>query len=115
MPDFVNDLLSMGVFCDADCTVTFTKKDVTVYNAHGTIILWVICESSGAKMWQINLTTATANNSSIPTPAMRPSIIPDDNDEEGSTNWTQPQQISNIWISCQTKHHMTSHPELPLL
>jgi hypothetical protein len=91
MPDFFNNLLSMGVFRNADCTVTFTKTDVTVYDAHGTIILWGIRESSGAKMWRINLTTATAsiptpphinllsaiaNMASIPTPTMRPNIIP---------------------------------------
>ena len=91
MPNFVNNLLSMGVFCDANCTVTFTKTNITVYDAHGTIILWGIRESSGAKMWRINLTaattsiptplhislmTATANIASIPTPDMRPNIIP---------------------------------------
>ncbi len=51
MPDFDNNLLSMGVFCNADCTVTFTKTDVTVYDAHGVIILWGICKSNGDKMW----------------------------------------------------------------
>ena len=66
MPDF----LSMGVFCDADCTVTFTKTDVTVYNAHGNIILLGIHDPNGAKMWQINLTTATANNANTTTPSI---------------------------------------------
>jgi hypothetical protein len=107
MPDFVNNLLSTGVFCDSNCTVTFTKTNVTVYNAHGTIILWVIRESNGAKMWHINLTTvtariptpphinlmtATANMASIPTPAMIPNIIPY-NDDEDSIDWPQPPQI----------------------
>ena len=68
MPDFVNNLLNMDVFCDANCTVTFTKTDVTVYNAHGNIILWGIRESNGAKMWQINLTTTTPNNAMLTTP-----------------------------------------------
>ena len=111
MPNFVNNLLSMGVFCNADCTVTVTKTDVTVYNAHGTIILWGIRESSGAKMWQINLTTATAsiptpphinlttatsNNSSIPTLDMRPNIISDNDDDKSITSWTLPQHIQNL-------------------
>ena len=39
MPNFVNNLLSMGVFCDADCTVTFTKLTVTVVNKDGKVVL----------------------------------------------------------------------------
>ena len=107
MPNFVNNLLSIGVFCNANFTVTVTKTDVTVYDAHGIIILRGICESNGAKMWQINLMTATAsiptpphidltnatpNNATISTPAMRPNIIPY-NDDGDSINWPQPTQI----------------------
>ena len=46
-------------------SVTFTKTDVTVYDAQGNNILWGIRESNSAKMCQINLTTNTANNASI--------------------------------------------------
>jgi len=90
MPNFVNNLLRMGVFWDANCTVTFTKTYVTVYNAHSNIILWGIRESNGAKMWQINLTTDTANNANTTTPQMRPNIIPFDNYSKCITNGTAP-------------------------
>jgi hypothetical protein len=41
---------------------------------------------------QINLLTATANMASIPTPSMRPNIIPYD-DNEDIIDWPQPPQI----------------------
>jgi hypothetical protein len=55
MPSFVNNLLSMGVFCDADCSVTFTKHTVTVTNKEGIVILTGFRETTGARMWRFNL------------------------------------------------------------
>ena len=55
MPSFVNNLLSMGVFCDADCSVTFTKHTATVTNKAGAVILTGFRETTGAKMWRFNL------------------------------------------------------------
>ncbi len=55
MPSFVNNLLSMGVFCDADCSVTFTKHNARVTNNAGTVILTGFREPTGAKMWWFNL------------------------------------------------------------
>jgi len=55
MPSFVNNLLSMGVFCNADCIVTFTKHTVTVTNKEGIVILMGFRETTGVRMWQFNL------------------------------------------------------------
>ena len=55
MPSFVNNLLSMGVFCDADCSVTFTKHTATVTNKAGIAILTGFRETTGARMWRFNL------------------------------------------------------------
>ena len=55
MPSFVNNLLSIGVFCDADCNVTFTKQSVNVTNKAGTVILTGYREPIGARMWRFNL------------------------------------------------------------
>ena len=51
MPSFVNNLLSMGVFCNADCSVTFTKHTATVTNKAGLVILTGFCETTGARLW----------------------------------------------------------------
>jgi hypothetical protein len=48
MPTFANNLLSMGVFCDAGCTVVFTREEVTVTNSAGIKIMQGWRESHGA-------------------------------------------------------------------
>jgi hypothetical protein len=55
MPSFVNNLLSMDVFCDADCSVPFTKHTATVTNKAGKVILTGFRKTTGAKMWRFNL------------------------------------------------------------
>ena len=75
MPDFVNNLLSMGVFCDADCSVTFTKTDVAIYDAQGTIILRGFRESDGARMWRVSLTNANANMATVVVPRSPAHIV----------------------------------------
>ena len=39
MPSFTNTLVGVGPICDADCTVVFTKQDVTVLSSKGKPIL----------------------------------------------------------------------------
>ena len=39
MPSFTNTLIGVGPIFDADCTVVFTKKDVTVLSPKGKEIL----------------------------------------------------------------------------
>ena len=86
MPTFANNLLSMGVFCDAGCTVVFTREEVTVTNSAGIKIMQGWRESHGARMWRFNLTTATASNATQLTPMVLPNIIDndDDDDDDGS-------------------------------
>jgi len=55
MPSFTNNLLSMGKFCDAGCTVIFTDTEVKVIKKTGAIILQGHWEQAGAKMWQFNI------------------------------------------------------------
>ena len=51
MPTFTNNLVSIGKFCDAGCTVTFTTAKVTVHDIEETLILEGPREQAGAKMW----------------------------------------------------------------
>ena len=39
MPDFTDTLICVGPICDANCTVVFNKKDVTVVYPEGKPIL----------------------------------------------------------------------------
>ena len=55
MPSFVNNLLSMGVFWDADCIFTFTKHTVTVTNKAVIVILTGVREITSARIWRFNL------------------------------------------------------------
>jgi len=55
MDSFPNNLLSMGQFCDADCTVTFTKSRVYVFNNSGDLVLDGFREKTGARMWRFNI------------------------------------------------------------
>jgi hypothetical protein len=82
MPTFANNLLSMGVFCDAGCTVVFTREEVTVTNSAGIKIMQGWRESHGARMWRFNLTTATASSATHLTPMVLPNIIDDDDDDD---------------------------------
>ena len=51
MTSFTDNLLSMGKFCDAGCTVIFTDTDVKVINKTGAIILQGHRDQAGARMW----------------------------------------------------------------
>ena len=89
MQSFSDNLLSMGQFCDADCTVVFTKTDAQVCNNMGTVILQEFCEPAGSCMWRFNLQppqhTASSNqplacNETQPAYNI-PNIIPCGNDD----------------------------------
>jgi hypothetical protein len=49
MPTFTNNLVSIGKFCDAGCTVTFTATKVTVHAIKETLILKGPQEPAGEK------------------------------------------------------------------
>ena len=50
MPQFTNNLIGIGKICDAQCTVSFTNKEVIVCNSSGNQIWQGLCETSGAQM-----------------------------------------------------------------
>ena len=39
MPTFAHNLMGICQFCDADCTVQYTKKDVTIFDPDGVPLL----------------------------------------------------------------------------
>ena len=49
MPSFTNNLLSLGKFCNAGCTVIFTDTNVKVIDKTGAIILQVHQDKQGPK------------------------------------------------------------------
>lgn len=70
----------MGDFCDANCSVTFTKSDFKMYNPHGTITMQDLREKYGANMWQFNLSSAATTNYTIAAPTTNlPNVIPIEN------------------------------------
>jgi hypothetical protein len=90
----------MGVFCDADCSVTFTKHAATVTNKAGIVILTGFRETTGAKMWRFNLqppghpfqNPQLACNAT-PTGVHQPHIIPDDDDDDSSQQYLPPAPV----------------------
>ena len=96
MPSFVNNLLSMGVFCNADCSVTFTKHTATVTNKAGTVILTGFRKTTDARMWRFNLqppwhlslkphlacnSSLELNDFATPPQAQQMHIIPEDDED----------------------------------
>jgi len=55
MSSFTNNLLSMGRFCNAGCTVIFTGTNFKVLNKTGALILHRFREQAGEKMWRFNI------------------------------------------------------------
>jgi hypothetical protein len=82
MPTVANNLLSMGVFCDAGCTVTFTKDFALIHNSAGMLIMRAARETGGARMWRFHLIKPNVPNASTLTPTNVPTIIPPDYDED---------------------------------
>jgi hypothetical protein len=89
MSTFTNNLLSMGRFCNAGCTVIFTRTNIKVINKTGTVILQGFREQAGARMWQFNIYPPTppveAHAAAHTSPGHinhphEPHIIPFDND-----------------------------------
>ena len=84
MPTIANNLLSIGVFCDAGCTATFTKDSVSIFNSAGTLILQGLRKTNGARMWRFSLIKAIAANATGSMPTNIPTIITSkvDNDDD---------------------------------
>lgn len=103
MPTFANNLLSMGVFCDAGCYVVFTKVDVLIYDSTHKLIMRGLRETHGARMWRFSLTNAIAANSTHSLSPNIPTIIPPNYDEDNDYTPTHIADSPNMTV------HM-SHP-----
>ena len=55
MPSFTNTLIGVVPICDADCTVVFIKKDVTVLSPKGKAILIGWREKKLPRLWRFAL------------------------------------------------------------
>ena len=55
IPSFTNTLVVVGPICDADCTVVFTKKYVTVISPKGKAILTGWIEKKLPRLWRFAL------------------------------------------------------------
>ena len=55
MPYFTNTLIGVGHICDANCTVVFKKKDVTVLLPEGKPILQGWREKKLPGLWRFAL------------------------------------------------------------
>ena len=55
MPAFTNTPIGVGPICDADCTVVFNKKDVTVLSPKGEPILQGWREENLPRLWRVAL------------------------------------------------------------
>ena len=90
MSSFTNNLLSMGRFCDAGCTVIFTDTDVKVLSKTGALILHGFREQAGAKMWRFNIKPdqppaeahAAAHTPARHAPSLH--VIPPDNEPQNN-------------------------------
>ena len=88
MPTFTNNIISIGKFCDAGCTVTFTNTEVKMHNSTGGLVLHGPREPTCAKMWQFDLCpgktqehVSVANSAITLHPMQVPTLIPIDEDE----------------------------------
>ena len=55
MPGFKHNLAGISKWCDEDCTVKYTKKDVTIYNPQGVPIVRGWREAPPSKLWRMAL------------------------------------------------------------
>ena len=55
MPSFTNTIIGVGPICDADCTVVFTKKDVTVLSPKCKAIPTFWIKKKVPSLWRFSL------------------------------------------------------------
>jgi hypothetical protein len=82
MPSFAKNLISLGKFCNAGCTVIFTNADVKMHNNSDAIVFQGPRELAGAKMWRFDLCPPMANCTNTTLQHSRvPTLIAMDEDE----------------------------------
>ena len=69
MPGFAHNLVGIGGFCDEDCTVTYTKTDVTIYDPSGVAIVRGWREPPPSELWRMSV---VAEGEEVPKPRMVP-------------------------------------------
>ena len=74
MPSFRHTLIGLGPICDANFKVTFTKKNVIIYNQGGSPIITVWRERNGDGLWRIALTPTREELPTIPNSAYHTNI-----------------------------------------
>ena len=67
MPDFRHNLFGIGILCDKDCKVLFTKETVIIYDKNNKPFLTGWREEANAKLWRISLHPDAADLPSYPT------------------------------------------------
>ena len=68
-PGFHHTLIGVGLLCDDDYTVTFTREAVIVQDQQGTPVLTGWREASGSRLCRIDLQPGESNLPSIPNDA----------------------------------------------
>ena len=71
MPGFKHTLIGVGLLCDADCTVTFTRAAVIVWDSQGSPVPIGRREQSGPRLWRISLQPDETTLPSMPHNANR--------------------------------------------
>ena len=66
MPSFRHNLLGIGLLCDKDCKVLFTKRSVIIYDKDKKPFLTDRRETDRAKLWRIYLNPDLSNLSPFP-------------------------------------------------
>ena len=73
-PNLHSALLSVGQLCDSDCTVTFDKNKVLVYNKDKALIATGFRDSK-TRLWKIPLPISHHTNNNSPSLALANGII----------------------------------------
>ena len=55
MPGFQENLVGIGLICDADYSVTFTKESVSIYSPKGHRVLMGWREKEVPRLWRVSL------------------------------------------------------------
>ena len=61
MSSFRHNILWIGIMCDKDCKVLFTKHSVIIYEQNKNLFLTGWRETDGTKLWRILLQPDLAN------------------------------------------------------
>ena len=61
MPAFRHNLLGIGIMCNKDCKVLFTKRSVIIYDKNKKPFLTGWSKTGGANVWRISLHPDMAN------------------------------------------------------